>query len=78
MRPSWRFPLATLGALLIAGPGCDSVGGTSRPTTGHANDGIDRDTQVAVLLADTIQTLQRLSGGNPAEQAEIVSAARQG
>ena len=78
MRPSWRFPLAMLGALLIAGLGCDSVGGTSRPTTGHANDGIDRDTQVAVLLADTIQTLQRLSGGNPAEQAEIVSAARQG
>jgi hypothetical protein len=36
----------------------------------------DRDTQVAVLLADTIQTLQRLSGGSPAEQAEIVTTAQ--
>ena len=39
---------------------------------------IDRDTQVAVLLAGTIQTLQRLSAGSPAGQAEIVAAARQG
>jgi len=39
---------------------------------------IDRDTQVAVLLAGTIQTLQRLASGNPAEQAEIVATARQG
>ena len=51
---------------------------SSHPTAGRPNDGVDRDTQVAVLLADTIQTLQRLSVGSPAEQAEIVAAARQG
>jgi hypothetical protein len=39
---------------------------------------VDRDTQVAVLLAGTIQTLQRLAGASPAEQAEIVATARQG
>jgi hypothetical protein len=38
---------------------------------------IDRDMQVAAVLADTIQTLQRLAAGSPAEQAEIVTAARQ-
>ena len=43
---------------------------------GEARPAYDRDTQVAVLLADTIQMLQRLSGGSPAEQAEIVTNAQ--
>jgi hypothetical protein len=38
---------------------------------------VDRDTQVAAVLADTIQTMQRLAAGSPAEQAEIVTSARQ-
>jgi len=70
---------AALGALLALGAGCDSFSGlnSTHQVTGRPNDGVDRDTQVAVLLADTIQSLQRLSAGNPAEQAEIVTAARQ-
>lgn len=80
MRPRQRFLALACGTILVLGAGCDSLGGlgSSHQTTGRANDGVDRDTQVAVLLADTIQTLQRLSAGSPAEQAEIVTAARQG
>jgi hypothetical protein len=72
--------LAALGSLCLLAVGCDSLGGVDsvRPTTGRSTAGVDRDTQVAVLLADTIQTLQRLSTASPAEQSEIVSAARQG
>lgn len=79
MRPSRRYPTAALGALLLLGPGCDTLGGlaSSHPSNVRPNDGVDRDTQVAVLLADTIQSLQRLSSGTPTEQAEIVTAARQ-
>jgi hypothetical protein len=80
MRPSQRYLTAALGAMLVLAPGCDTLGGLggAHPSTGRPSDGVDRDTQVAVLLADTIQSLQRLSSGTPTEQAEIVTAARQG
>jgi|KBSSwiStaDraftv2_1062776.scaffolds.fasta_scaffold82402_3 hypothetical protein len=79
MPRSPRLLLATLAISILAVAGCESLGGhSSRPTSGRTTDGVDRDTQVAVMLADTIQSLQRLSSGNPAEQAEIVTAARQG
>jgi hypothetical protein len=77
MRHSQLCLAAALGTIFVLGPGCDTLR-TSHPTTGRPNEGVDRDTQVAVLLADTIQTLQRLSAGTPTEQAEIVTAARQG
>lgn len=79
MRPKQLLRIAAFGVLLGLGAGCESVGGlgSPRPVTGHVSDGIDRDTQVAVLLGDTIQSLQRLSTGSPAEQAEIVASARQ-
>jgi hypothetical protein len=80
MRHKRLFLAAAFGTIFVLGPGCDSLNGlgSSHQPTGRPNDGVDRDTQVAVLLADTIQTLQRLSAGSPAEQAEIVTAARQG
>jgi YfhG lipoprotein len=37
---------------------------------------VDRETNVAVLLASTIQTMQRLAQSGAAEQAEIMSSAR--
>jgi len=37
----------------------------------------DRDLAAAVVMADTFQNMQRLTQAAPAEQAEIVSAARQ-
>ena len=77
MRRSQRYLAGPLAVILLLGPGCAGLG-SSRQTTGGANATVDRDTQVAAWLADTIQTLQRLGGGTPAEQAEIVAAARQG
>ncbi len=77
MRPRQLYLAAACGTLFFLGPGCDSLR-SSNPAAGRPNDGVDRDTQVAVLLADTIQSLQRLSVGSPAEQAEIVAVARQG
>jgi len=66
-------------AVCSVGAGCSALP-SLRPVQEAARPAaapIDRDTQVAVLLAGTIQTLQRLAGANPAEQAEIVAAARQ-
>jgi len=77
LRNGARYGVAALLALLIA---CSNLGALR---AGHEDirpsaPTIDRDTQVAVLLAGTIQTLQRLAAGSPAEQAEIVATARQG
>lgn len=72
--------VGTLAALLaFSSSGCSSLANlrSAHDTSGPAAPVIDRDTQVAVALADTIQTLERLSAGSPAEQAEIVSTARQ-
>jgi hypothetical protein len=68
-----------LAALLALTAGCDTFSrmGSSHQPTGRTSTAVDTDTQVAVVLADMIQTLQRLSGGSPAEQAEIITAARQ-
>jgi hypothetical protein len=80
MRPDCRLTCTgALAALLTLTTGCDSFGrlGASHPPTGRTSTAVDSDTQVAVVLADMIQTLQRLSGGSPAEQAEIATAARQ-
>jgi hypothetical protein len=67
--------LVVSSSLLI---GCGSLGvgrnnNTASPVTAAP---VDRDTAVALLLANTIQTLQRLSQAGAAEQAEIMSAAR--
>jgi hypothetical protein len=78
MRPERSGLLAwACSAVLALVAGCGTLGGASRPTAGHVNTTVDSDTQVAVVLADMIQTLQRLSGGSPTEQAEIVAGARQ-
>ncbi len=74
------FRLAGVIAIcLLLATGCGAVSGLRSPRDAASSAGplYDRDTQVAVLLAGTIQTLQRLSAGNPAEQAEIVTAAQQ-
>jgi hypothetical protein len=79
MRPERRLAYAgALAALFVLIAGCDSLGrlGTSHPPATRSTP-VDSDTQVAVVLADMIQSLQRLSGGSPAEQAEITTAARQ-
>ena len=78
MRPERKGLLGcALGALMALTAGCGTLGGTSRQSAGHVSTTVDSDTQVAVVLADMIQTLQRLGSGSPAEQAEIVTGARQ-
>ena len=73
------MPRNSLTLLFLLCTACGGLGGLrgaheeSRPNA----PAIDRDTQMAVQLAGTIQTLQRLSAGSPAEQAEIVAAVRQ-
>jgi hypothetical protein len=80
MRRSSLIRLAlALAAPLALVSGCGGIGALHADRAGGNPSGpvYDRDTQVAVLLADTIQTLQRLGGGSPAEQAEIVTTAQQ-
>jgi len=73
LRPSL---IASLALLLGA---CAGFGvGTRGDSARQAAPVPDRDTTVAMLLASTIQTLQRLTQGSPAEQAEILASARQG
>ncbi len=68
-----------LGVCLLLVAGCSALGGGARGDAARqAQPPPDRDTTVAVLLANTIQTLQRLSQGTPAEQAEILASARGG
>ncbi len=79
MRPSALRLAGILAACLLCESGCGGATGlrAARDSAGAAGPVYDRDTQVAVLLADTIQTLQRLGAGSPAEQAEIVTNAQQ-
>ncbi len=79
MPPSAFRLAATVAVCLLLATGCAAVSGlrSSHSTAGAAGPVYDRDTQVAVLLASTIQTLQRLAAGSPAEQAEIVMTAQQ-
>jgi hypothetical protein len=65
--------------VLVLASACSTLSrlGPSNPTAGPVTPAVDRDTQVAAVLADTIQTMQRLAAGSPAEQAEIVTSARQ-
>jgi hypothetical protein len=83
MRPERRYgnwaPRGTLLVVLALGCACSTLArlGPSRPPGAAVAPTVDRDTQVAAVLADTIQTMQRLAAGSPAEQAEIVTSARQ-
>ena len=83
MRPERSYATGalrgTLLAVLTLAYGCSTLSGLnpSRHPKRPEMPSIDRDMQVAAVLADTIQTLQRLAAGSPAEQAEIVTAARQ-
>jgi hypothetical protein len=60
---------------------CACAGTVTRPAPQpqrSENVAEDRDATVALLLANTFQTMQRLSQAPPAEQAELLAAARAG
>jgi hypothetical protein len=73
MRP--EFP-ALAAALLLAG--CASVDQPTRPAPppARADNGDQREAAAALLLASTIQTLEKLASGSPAEQADILADAK--
>jgi hypothetical protein len=79
MLPDLRtIKLATL-ACLLALTACAGMGvrrDTAASSTATAAP-VDRDTSVALLLANTLQNLQRLAQAGTAEQAEILAAAKQ-
>jgi hypothetical protein len=78
MRPS--LPQLALAALLLLVGGCEALTPSKSSTDSDrtATPPVDRETTVALVLADTIQTLERLAQSSPAEQAEIVAAGRAG
>jgi hypothetical protein len=78
MRPSTLRTACLLAACTALLTACGGISGLHADrNNSEARPVYDRDTQVAVLLADTIQMLQRLGGGSPAQQAEIVTNAQQ-
>lgn len=73
--PRLRAAAALVGFLALAG--CNIVPQRPAPPPPPADTpSNDRDLAAAVVMADTFQTMQRLTQAAPAEQAEIVSAAR--
>jgi len=79
MRPDPRARAAVAALALVALlAGCGTFGSHEEPAVARVGlPAADRDTQVAVLLASTLQSLQRLATGTPAEQAEILATSRQ-
>jgi hypothetical protein len=77
VRPSAPLAAASLILCALAMGGCAT--GAIKPVQSEgqaAAPTVDRDTSMAVMLAGTIQTLQRLAQSGPAEQAEIMSTLR--
>lgn len=75
MRRSFAVAVATLTVAL--GSGCQSQPPEAPPAPPPSDTpSNDRDLAAAVVLADTFQSMQHLAQAAPAEQAEIVSAAR--
>jgi hypothetical protein len=72
--------LTLLAALALAGGiagGCQSAPQPAPPPPPPSDTpSNDRDLAAAMVMADTFQNMQRLTQAEPAEQAEIVSAAR--
>jgi hypothetical protein len=76
MRPSGRLFIA----VSLAGLGaCANIEAIHSPPPPPGNESApeDRDTIAAVLMGSTFQSMQRLAQAAPAEQAEILAAARE-
>jgi hypothetical protein len=73
----WRPALLSAGLALLAGCSTLDLHGGKAATNPAAAVAMDRETTVALMLANTVQTLQRLSQASASEQAEILSAAKQ-
>jgi hypothetical protein len=71
-----RLKIALLLALCLTGCAASPATAPAPPTPHNDNLGEDRDAAAAVLVGSAFQSMQRLSQAPPAEQAEILSAAR--
>jgi hypothetical protein len=69
--------LATALALSLAACSAVPERQEAPPPPRADSSGEDRDVTAAVLIADSFQTMQRLAQSPPAEQAEILAAARE-
>jgi len=74
MRPS---PLAVALALSLCGCASTDMLHSPPPPQRSETATEDRDTVAAVLMASTFQSMQQLAQAGPAEQAEILTAARE-
>jgi hypothetical protein len=74
-----RRDIASLGALAALLCGCANIDALRAPPPAPRTDNTaeDRDTVAAVMMASTFQSMQHLTQAGPAEQAEIVAAARE-
>jgi hypothetical protein len=72
-------PIAVMLALALGLCGCSSIDALRAPPPPPHSDNTaeDRDTIAAVFMATTFQSMQHLTQTGPAEQAEIVAAARE-
>jgi len=76
MQPNALFVTIAF-ALALAGCGAMPERQEAPPPQSAAPGPQDRDVTAAVLIADSFQTMQRLAQSPPAEQAEILAAARE-
>jgi len=73
-----RLSAVATAALALWLSGCANLGSHAPPPVQHSEStGEDRDTVAAVLMASTLQSMQHLAQAGPAEQAEIVTSARE-
>jgi hypothetical protein len=77
-----RHSALPVAALWLALGGCADFAAMHAPPpqperSDNRNTVEDRDTVAAVLMANTLQSMQHLSQAAPAEQAEMVTAARE-
>jgi hypothetical protein len=72
-------PIPVMLALALGLCGCSSIDALRAPPPPPHSDNTaeDRDTVAAVFMATTFQSMQHLTQTGPAEQAEIVAAARE-
>jgi hypothetical protein len=74
-----RHSALTVAAMALALCGCANINALRPPPPPQHSDNAseDRDTVAAVVMANTFQSMQHLAQAAPAEQAEIVAAARE-
>ena len=77
MRLNYWIAVASLSAAVLGGCNMLPARNEAPPPQRAESTSDDRDVAAAVLVGDTFQSMQRLAQSPPAEQAEILAAARE-